>query len=89
MKTAKGDDIGGEVDLTIRTAPELRARAAAYLVRTDNTDLLVILGLAVESSGVQPEKPYKAVGGRLYCRVCSKRTQADGKCRRAGCGGVG
>lgn len=65
--------------------PATLAAAARYLVRSGNADLLPVLGLA-------PEEPdaaeYEVRAGSLRCRTCKRRTQGDGVCRRAGCGGA-
>jgi hypothetical protein len=60
--------------------PETRAAAARYLTRTDNADLLVVLGLVGED---EPQ----TVDGRPACPACRKPYPEDGRraCRRTTC----
>lgn len=65
--------------------PATRADASRYLMRTNNADLLEVLGLGVD----EPERPgHVVVGGVLRCAKCWGKTRADGVCRRRECGGA-
>lgn len=87
-----------------RTDENVKADAIAYLTRTGNADILPILGLvadpvAVEralakakaglnSKTVPPRAHDRRAGAGMFCPVCGRRTQADGRCRRQACGGA-
>ena len=81
----------------------VKADATAYLTRTGNADLLPILGLAGEpvrsvplpkgtvhlgKPARRPANGHFAKDGLTYCAQCTRRTRADGRCRRRACGGA-
>lgn len=78
------DSLTTRLDVPYAQQPETRAAARRYLERSGNADVIAILGL----DDAQPDPPaYESRGGKLYCRVCERRVQSDGVCRRADCHG--
>lgn len=70
-----------------------RADASRYLIRTNNADLLVILGLALDPDakrrrmkGLSPAEPALTVDGQRCCPKCREPLGKHRRtCRREGC----
>ncbi|WP_045746409.1 hypothetical protein [Actinoplanes rectilineatus] len=76
-----GDSITTRLGLPYAQQPETRAAAVAYLARTNNADLLEVLGL------IDAEPSQFAEDGRRLCPACEKPLPGDGRagCRRNAC----
>ena len=66
-------------------AQAIKAKAARYLRRTGNDDLIEILGLDEQQPG---QEQWVWIGGSRRCRRCHGPVRTGGACRRRDCMGL-
>lgn len=79
------NDLGTKLD-RYGCSDEARIKAKWFTYRTGNQDVWEVLGLVEPGAGhTGLPSAYRTPSGYFACRICKRRTRADGVCRRSDC----